>query len=197
MSYIPLPASRPRDAKHDSAQHPTYKKLIRTFICGAMFAVPLCVTIPNSPLLRLSQSESNKKSLIPRMMTDFLYVNFFASTVSYFFISERYITNQKALEGFMPYLGPLTAQVPGFSCLVVSHLFYPGMWAVFNELTWRERRREFVRLNTKCFFAFASVHVPVIVGLSALVGTFLYPYKLFKIYGEKKEQAATHSTRLH
>lgn len=189
MSYIPLPSTKEKEKKDGREYHPAYKKLIRTFICGAMFAVPLCVAIPNSPLLRLSQSESNKKNLIPRMMTDFLYVNFFASTMSYYFITEPYITSQKALDGFMPYLGPLTAQVPGFSCLIVSHLFYPGMWAVFNELTWRERRREFVRLNTKCFFAFSTVHIPAIVGLSALVGTFLYPFKLFKMYGEKNEKA--------
>lgn len=186
-SYIEYPTVRGADG--NTYQNSLYKKLIRTCICGLLFSVPLSAAIPNSPLLKLSLSNDNKKTLVPRMMTEFLYVNFFASTVAYWCLIERHITNPRAREGFTPYLGPLTAMVPSFACLITSHLFYPGMWAIYMEPTWRARLREFVRLNTKCFFAFANVHIPGAIGLGIAVGCLLYPFKFFKLEKEKSPAA--------
>ncbi|RNF04195.1 uncharacterized protein Tco025E_08006 [Trypanosoma conorhini] len=183
MSCVELPqaaSSRGNELQQRAGGHSKFKLIVRTTICAVLFAVPFCVSIPSSPLLKLSQAQDAKKTLIPRMMSDFFYVNFIASGCAYYFLIEPRITNEKAKKGFMPYLGPLSAQVPGLSCLVLSHFFYPGMWAVFNERTWRERRREFVRLNTKCFFAYAPIHIPAAVAIGAGVGVVLYPFKFFK-----------------
>ncbi|ESL08395.1 hypothetical protein TRSC58_03902 [Trypanosoma rangeli SC58] len=183
MSCIELPPEgslRWKQLQHNVGGHSRFKRIVRTTICAVLFAIPFCVSVSSSPLLKLSQAQDTKKTLIPRMMSDFFYVNFIASWCAYYFIIEPRITSEKAKRGFMPYLGPITAQVPGLSCLFVSHLFYPGMWAVFNERTWRERRREFVRLNTKCFFAYAPIHIPAAVAIGAGVGIVLYPFKFFK-----------------
>ncbi|KAH9580088.1 hypothetical protein LSM04_007777 [Trypanosoma melophagium] len=185
MSYIEVPkkGNTLGEQKQQEAvlvNHSTFKLIIRATICATLFAVPFCVSIPSSPLLKLSQTQDSKKTLIPRMMSDFFYVNFFASWCAYYFIIEPRIKNEKAKKGFMPYLGPITSQVPGLSCLVASHLFYPGMWAVFNERTWKERRREFFRLTTKCFFAYAPIHIPAAIAIGVGVGTILYPFKFFK-----------------
>lgn len=175
MRYIV--SSGPGSSASLEDRHSTYRLLIRTVLCGALFAVPLCVIIPNSPLLRLWQTQDYKKALIPRMMSDFLYVNFIARTASDGQLVEPYVKNPAAKEGFLPYLRPLTAQVPGLSCLVVSHLFHPGMWALPNKVTWQSQRREFVRLNTECVFAFAPLRVPAAIGLGTAVGLVLYPFK--------------------
>lgn len=204
MAYIAFPSASERKASSLSSsgsssaqgdaftEYSTYRRVVRTIICGALFAIPLCVSIPMSPLLKLSQTQENKKSIVPRMMSDFFYVNFAASAAAYWTLVEPYIPNPKAKEGFVPYLGPLTAQIPAFSCLVTSHLFYPGMWALFNEQTWKLRRREFVRMNLKCFFAFGPVHIPVIVGLGASIGLLLYPFKFMKMRSQRiAEEAVT------
>ncbi|KAL7702797.1 hypothetical protein N2W54_002477 [Lotmaria passim] len=175
------------DAFHE---YSTYRRVIRTVICGVLFAVPLSVSIPMSPLLKLSQTQENKKSIVPRMMSDFFYVNFAASTGAYWVLVEPYIANPKAKEGFVPYLGPLSAQIPAMSCLFTSHLFYPGLWAIFNEPTWALRRREFVRLNVKCFFAYGNIHIPAAVGLGACIGVLLYPFKLFKLRSQRHAEEA-------
>lgn len=185
MSYIEYPSGRTGPAE---GYHPTYKKLIRTIVCGALFGLPFCIAAPSSPLLKLSQTQDNKKALIPRMMSDFFYVNFIAAAASYWFLVEPFIPNPKGKDGFLPYLGPLTAQVPAAGCLVTSHLFYPGMWAVFNEVTWKLRRREFVRLNTKCFFAYANIHVPGAAAIGFGVGCCLYPFKMAKLWSWSKEK---------
>lgn len=168
-------------------EYSAYRRVIRTVVCGLLFAVPLSVAIPMSPLLRLSQTQENKKSIVPRMMGDFFYVNFAASAAAYWRLVEPYIPNSKAREGFVPYLGPLTAQVPAMSCLFTSHLFYPGLWAIFNETTWQMRQREFWRLNIKCFFAFSPVHIPAVVGLGASVGVVMYPFKFLKLRKQQRE----------
>lgn len=202
MAYIAYPSASTGKAallsssggSQDDAfkEYSTYRRVIRTVLCGVLFAAPLCVSIPMSPLLKLSQTQENRKSIIPRMMTDFFYVNFAASAAGYWLLVEPFITNLKAKEGFVPYLGPLTAQIPAMSCLVTSHLFYPGLWAVFNEQTWSLRRREFVRLNVKCFFAYGPLHVPAAVGLGAAIGLLLYPFKYVKLYQQRKvDEAAT------
>lgn len=182
MLYIAYPSAEKKSKMREDpfGDYGIYRKIIRTLLCGILFAVPLCVAIPMSPLLRLSQTQDNKKNIIPRMMGDFFYVNFIASTAAYWFVVERFIPNPKAKEGFVPYLGPVTAEIPALSCLIVSHLFYPGLWAIVNEKTWTLRRHEFVRLNLKCFFAFGPTHIPAAVGLGAVVGLLLYPFKYAK-----------------
>ncbi|KEG07552.1 hypothetical protein DQ04_09461020 [Trypanosoma grayi] len=184
MPYIELPSkgllSVHQQQNDVAAAHSTFKLIIRTTVCATLFAIPFCVSIPSSPLLKLSQTQDTKKTLIPRMMSDFFYVNFIASWCAYYFLVEPRITNEKAKKGFTPYLGPITAQVPGLSCLFASHLFYPGMWAVFNERTWKERRREYVRLTTKCFCAYAPIHVPAAVAVGGVVGLVLCPFKILK-----------------
>lgn len=199
MSYISYPSAATPRCKSDEAvdafgEYSTYRRLIRTVLCGVLFATPLCVTAPLSPLLKLSQTQENKKSIIPRMMSDFFYVNFIASAAAYWVLVEPFIPNPKGREGFLPYLGPLTAQIPALSCLVGSHLFYPGLWAIVNEPTWKLRRREFVRLNVKCFFAFGQVHVPVAVGLGAAVGLLLYPAKFLKLRAQHRQAAQAAAT---
>ncbi|CAJ1032021.1 hypothetical protein, conserved [Leishmania shawi] len=170
------------DAREDAfGEYAAYRRVIRTILCGVFFATPLCAAIPMSPLLKLSQTQENKKSIIPRMMSDFFYVNFFASAAAYWVLVEPFIPNPRAKEGFVPYLGPVTAEIPAVSCLLLSHLFYPGLWAIVNEPTWKLRRQEFVRLNTKCFLAFGPIHVPAAVGLGAAVGVTLYPFKYMKL----------------
>ncbi|KAG5472470.1 hypothetical protein LSCM1_03869 [Leishmania martiniquensis] len=169
-------------------EYATYRRVIRTVLCGVLFATPLCVAIPMSPLLKLSQTQENKRAIIPRMMSDFFYVNFFASATAYWILVEPLIPNPRAKEGFVPYLGPLTAEVPAVSCLVTSHLFYPGVWAMVNEPTWKLRRREFVRLNIKCFFAFGPIHVPAALGLGAAVGVTLYPFKYTKLRAQLQDE---------
>lgn len=197
MAYIAFPSTPAGKAASLSSsnssgdafnEYSTYRRVIRTVICGALFAIPLCVSIPMSPLLKLSQTQENKKSIVPRMMSDFFYVNFAASAAAYWVLVEPYIPNPKAKEGFVPYLGPLTAQIPALSCLVGSHLFYPGMWALFNEQTWQLRRREFVRMNLKCFFAFGPIHIPAAVGLGASIGALLYPFKFMKLRSQRKAE---------
>ncbi|CAD2218022.1 hypothetical protein, conserved [Angomonas deanei] len=188
MSYIPYPVKSENDN-----HHPFYKRIVRASICGVLFAIPLSVAIPASPLLRLSQTQTNKKSLVPRMMTDFFFVNFLAAFSAYFVVSEYFITSDAAKEGFMPYLGPISAQIPAWNCLLASHMFYPGMWAVFNERTWKARRVEFVRLNTKCFFAFAPVHVPATIVLGLFAGVVLYPFKYMK---QRKEGQSGEPTKV-
>lgn len=203
MSYIQYPGAssrgdRPQGIRAEDTYNPTYKKLIRTIICGVLFGLPMCVAIPNSPLLKLSQTQDNKKMLIPRMMSDFFYVNFIAAAASYWCFVEPFIPNPKGREGFMPYLGPVTAEIPALGCLITSHLFYPGMWAVFNELTWPVRRREFVRLNIKCFFAYANVHIPVVAAIGFGVGCSLYPFKASKQWSwakDRKRLAAENAAR--
>ncbi|KPI82945.1 hypothetical protein ABL78_8040 [Leptomonas seymouri] len=202
MVYIAFPSASSRGASSLSSsgdnrsdvdpfhEYPTYRRVIRIVICGLLFAVPLCVSIPMSPLLKLSQTQENRKSVVPRMMSDFFYVNFAASAAAYWLLVEPYISNPKAKEGFLPYLGPLTAQVPSMSCLVTSHLFYPGLWAIFNEPTWTLRRREFVRLNVKCFFAFGPIHIPVAVGLGTSIGLLLYPFKFMKLCRQRSAEKA-------
>ncbi|KAG8342085.1 hypothetical protein ERJ75_000728600 [Trypanosoma vivax] len=174
--------------KHDLPSQSTFRRAVRTTVCATLFAVPFCVSIPSSPLLKLSQTQDAKKTLIPRMMSDFFYVNFLASGLSYYMLVEPKIANERARHGFMPWLGPVTAQVPALSCLVASHLFYPGMWALFNERTWRERLREFARLNTKCFFAYFPIHVPAAVAIGVAVGTILYPFKLCKKWQSRADR---------
>ncbi|KAK7199171.1 hypothetical protein NESM_000887000 [Novymonas esmeraldas] len=169
-------------------EYATYRRVIRTVLCGTLFAVPLCAAIPLSPLLKLSQTQENKKSIVPRMMSDFFYVNFIASAATYWALVEPRIPNPKAKEGFVPYLGPITAEIPATGCLVASHLFYPGLWAIVNEPTWTLRRQEFVRLNVKCFFAFGPVHVPAILALGAAVGAVLYPFKFMKLRAQHRHQ---------
>ncbi|RHW71929.1 hypothetical protein DPX39_060041900 [Trypanosoma brucei equiperdum] len=185
IPYIRLP--RGKETKYDEparrqevAGYLTFKRIIRTTICATVFAVPFCVSAPSSPLLKLSQTQDTKKTLIPRMMSDFFYVNFIASWLSYYYIIEPGVINEKAMHGFMPWLGPISAQVPGLSCLLASHLFYPGMWALFNERTWGERIREFVRLNTKCALAYSPIHLPAAVAIGSIIGIFFYPFKFFK-----------------
>lgn len=203
MAYIAFPSTTaavapkaPTSTSSSSADgdaftdYSAYRRVVRTILCGALFAVPLCVSIPMSPLLKLSQTQDNKKSIVPRMMGDFFYVNFAASAAAYWFLVEPYIPNPKAKEGFMPYLGPLTAQIPAMGCLVTSHMFYPGMWAIFNETTWRMRRREFCRLNLKCFFAFAPLHIPAAVGLGAGVGLLMFPFKMLKMRRQHQAEKA-------
>ncbi|AYU81052.1 hypothetical protein conserved [Leishmania donovani] len=197
MSYIPYPSAASRctttqtsgDARGDAfGEYATYRRVIRTVLCGVLFATPLCAAAPMSPLLKLSQTQENKKSIIPRMMSDFFYVNFLASTAAYWVLVEPFIPNPRAKEGFVPYLGPVTAEIPAVSCLFVSHLFYPGLWAIVNEPTWKLRRREFVRLNAKCFVAFGPVHVPAAVGLGMAVGVVLYPFKYMKLRAQRRDE---------
>ncbi|KPA83316.1 hypothetical protein ABB37_02977 [Leptomonas pyrrhocoris] len=178
----PSPPGNSSGAQGDAfGEYSAYRRVIRTIVCGLFFAVPLCVSIPLSPLLKLSLTQENKKSIVPRMISDFFYVNFAASAAAYWLLVEPFIPNPKAREGFLPYLGPLTAQVPAMSCLFTSHLFYPGLWAIYNEPTWALRRREFVRLNVKCFFAFGPIHIPSAVGLGVSIGLLLYPFKFMKL----------------
>ncbi|GET90858.1 hypothetical protein, conserved [Leishmania tarentolae] len=197
MPYIVHPSAVPPSSTTQPGDHvrgdafgeyATYRRVIRTVLCGVFFATPLCVAAPMSPLLKLSQTQENKKSLIPRMMSDFFYVNFLASTAAYWALIEPFIANPKAKEGFLPYLGPVTAEIPAVSCLFVSHLFYPGLWAIVNEPTWKLRRQEFVRLNVKCFFAFGPVHVPAAVGLGAAIGVVLYPFKYMKLRAQSRDE---------
>ncbi|KAG5473237.1 hypothetical protein CUR178_03157 [Leishmania enriettii] len=197
MPYIAYPSAvswwsttrASSDAREDAfGQYATYRRVIRTLLCGILFATPLCAAIPLSPLLKLSQTQENKRSIIPRMMSDFFYVNFFASATAYWMLVEPFIPNRKAKEGFVPYLGPVTAEIPAVSCLLISHLFYPGLWAIVNEPTWQLRRREFVRLNVKCFVAFGPVHVPAAVGLGAAVGVVLYPFKYMKLRAQRRDE---------
>lgn len=158
-------------------------KCVRCVICGIMFGLPLCTIAPLSPLLKLSLSKENKKMLVPRMMGDFFWVNSLASLLAYYnFIEARAPHGHMSgpCRGWLPYLGPLTALIPGFACLLASHTFYPGMWALFNEVTWSERRRVFCRLNIKCFIAFAPIHVPAVVAVSVVVGSVLFPFKMLK-----------------
>ncbi|KAG5498746.1 hypothetical protein JKF63_03039 [Porcisia hertigi] len=198
MPYLAYHSSVPRcrttqaggDA-HDNAfgEYATYRRVIRTVLCGVLFATPLCAAVPMSPLLKLSQTQENKRSIIPRMMSDFFYVNFFASATAYWLLVEPFIPNPRAREGFVPYLGPVTAEIPAVSCLFTSHLFYPGLWAIVNEPTWKLRRQEFVRLNAKCFFAFGPVHIPAAVGLGAAIGVVLYPFKYMKLRAQRRCEA--------
>ncbi|CAG9578487.1 conserved hypothetical protein [Leishmania major strain Friedlin] len=197
MSYIPYPSAVSRYTTTQSSgvtrgdafgEYATYRRVIRTVLCGILFAIPLCAAAPMSPLLKLSQTQENKKSIIPRMMSDFFYVNFLASTAAYWVLVEPFISNPRAKEGFMPYLGPVTAEVPAVSCLFASHLFYPGLWAIVNEPTWKLRRHEFVRLNVKCFVAFGPVHVPAAVGVGAAVGVALYPFKYMKLRAQRRDE---------
>ncbi|CCW61588.1 unnamed protein product [Phytomonas sp. EM1] len=166
----------------------TYRRLVRTIVCGSLFGLGFCIATPTSPLMRLSLTQENKKDLVPRMMRDFFYISFSASALTYWCVMEPSITNPKAKEGFMPYLGPLTAEIPALSCLVASHLYYPGIGALVNEVTWRERRKEFVRLNLKCFFAYAPVHVPATLLIGASLGLIIFPFKFMKQYSYKNAQ---------
>ncbi|CCW68115.1 unnamed protein product [Phytomonas sp. Hart1] len=170
----------------------TYRRLVRAIVCGFLFGLGFCVATPASPLMQLSLTEENKKGLIPRIMKDFFYLSFTASSLAYWCVVEPSITNPKAKEGFTPYLGPLTAEIPAFSCLVLSHLYYPGIGALVNETTWREKRREFMRLNLKCFFAYAPVHIPATLLIGATLGLIMYPFKLMKLYSYKKKRQKIH-----
>lgn len=163
-----------------SSGYALVKKMIRICLCGLLFAVPLAAAIPTSPLMRLSMTKNNQKAVMTRMMSDFFYLNFFASTVAYTLFVEWGLRHTMYDGGVLPVLGPLTAQVPGFTCLFASHLFYPGAWALINETTWKARRESFIRLNAKCFVAFAPYHIPAITLLGTAVGTLLYPFKYYK-----------------
>lgn len=196
MTYIPYPkwgqVPGPHESTPTAPQYSTFKKLVRTVICGACFAIPFCVAIPTSPLMALTMNQEAKKQIIPRMMSDFAYVTFIGSTLGYWFGVEPFTPNPRAKDGFMPYLGPVTAEIPALSCLVASHLYFPGTWALINEANWKERRRVFVRLNAKCFFAFGPVHIPAALLIGVGVGVVLYPFKFFKLRAWRRQLKADH-----
>eukprot|EP00796_Vickermania_ingenoplastis_P005977 gene5977-4286_t len=176
------PRTKPEDVECEGAfsGYAFIKRVMRATLCGLLFAVPIAAAVPTSPLMRLSMSKNNQKTILTRMMTDFFYVNFFASFVSYALFIETRLDTAVYGSGVLPVLGPLAAQIPGVACLVTSHLFYPGAWALINETTWKARRQTFLRLNLKCFFAFAPYHVPAVVSLGVVVGSLLYPFKYYK-----------------
>lgn len=180
MSSITYPSRSATDDESEASAvygAPLYKQIVRSFICGLAFGIPIAIVAPLSPLLRLSQTTDNKKALLPRMMKDYFIVNFCAGAMAYGLIVDPRVTNPLGREGLLPYLGPITAEVPALGCLVASHLFYPGLWALLNEVTWRDACRECVRLSIKCFFAFSSVHLPGAIGIGFLIGTIFYPFK--------------------
>lgn len=156
------------------------KQALRIGICGLLFAVPISAAVPTSPLMRLSMSKNNQKAVMTRMMSDFFYVNFFASSIAYAVLIETRLDKQCYGGGILPALGPLSAQLPAVCCLCASHLFYPGAWAIINETTWKSRRQTFIRLNAKCFVAFAPYHIPALTLLGGVVGLLMFPFKYYK-----------------
>jgi hypothetical protein len=164
-----------------------FKWCIRTSLVGVSYGLALGALATISPLVRLSLNENNFKQLAPRIMSDFFTVNFFASAASYaWFIERNNADNVHVKDGFLPYLGPVTAQIPSLSCLVVSHCFYPGMWAVFNERTWRDRCREGTRLSIKTLVAFSAWHVPGVMAVGFVVGCVVYPSKWSKLRRQER-----------
>lgn len=181
MQYIEAPSKS--DTTSVVVAYPAWiRKACRSVACGFLFSVPFAAAIPTSPLMRLSMNKSNQKAVMTRMMTDFFYLTFFTSTMVYGVIVESLFSNPAYATGLLPTLGPITAMIPGVGCLIASHLFYPGAWAIINERTRRDRRVTFFRLNTKCFLAFAPIHVPATLLLSAGLGCSLYPLKLYKAH---------------
>lgn len=156
------------------------KQLFRVLFCGVLFAVPIAAMIPTSPLMRLSMTKNTQKAVMSRMMTDFFFVNFFASAVGYAVLVEPRLDKNVYGHKILPVLGPCSAQLPAACCLLFSHLFYPGAWAIINEMDHKTRRQVFLRLNLKCFFAFAPYHIPAAILLGCLGGCLLYPFKYFK-----------------
>lgn len=169
-----------------------FKWCIRTSIVGISYGLALGALATLSPLVRLSLNENNFKQLAPRIMSDFFSVNFVVGAASYaWFIERKHSDNIHVREGFLPYLGPLTAQIPSFSCLVASHCFYPGMWAVFNERNWRDRCREGTRLSIKTLFAFSAWHIPGVVAVGLVVGSVMYPSKWSKMRRQERDTQKT------
>lgn len=156
------------------------KQGLRIVICGLLFAVPISAAVPTSPLMRLSMSKNNQKAVMTRMMSDFFYVNFFASSFAYALLIESRLDKQLYGGGILPVIGPLSAQIPAVCCLFASHMFYPGAWAIINETTWKSRRQTFIRLNAKCFVAFAPYHIPALAFLGGVVGLLMFPFKYYK-----------------
>lgn len=168
----------------------TFKWCLRLSIVGAAYGLMLGGLATLSPLVRLSLNENNFKQLAPRVMSDFFTVNFFVGSASYaWFIERKHADNRHVRDGFLPYLGPITAQIPSVCCLLGSHCFYPGMWAVFNEKTWRDRCREGARLTCKTLVAFSSWHVPGVVGVGVVIGCAMFPSKWSKQRRWNRDQA--------
>lgn len=177
MQYINYNSNLPETAGHGYLR---VKQLFRVLMCGLLFAIPIAAVIPTSPLMRLSMTKNTQKAVMSRMMTDFFVVNFLASAIGYTFFVETRLDKSVYGHGVLPVLGPLSAQIPAACCLIFSHLFYPGAWAIINETDRKAKRQVFFRLNLKCFFAFAPYHVPSAMLLGCLAGCFLYPFKYFK-----------------
>lgn len=177
MQYIECSSNAPENR---SFGYTRIKQLFRVLLCGTLFAAPIAAIIPTSPLMRLSMTKNTQKAVMSRMMTDFFVVNFFASAIGYAMLVESRLDKSLYGHGILPVLGPLTAQIPAAFCLFCSHLFYPGAWAIINEIDNKQRRKVFFRLNTKCFFAFSPYHLPAAMLLGFFVGCFLYPFKYVK-----------------
>lgn len=161
----------------------TFKWLCRVCVAGLCFGAPLGAMSTVSPLIRLSLNNDNFKQLAPRITSDFFLVNFTASATAYAYFIDKPCDNPLAKNGFMPYLGPVTAQIPAMSCWVLSHCFFPGFWAIFNEKTLKTRVWEAARLSAKTWFAFAPYHGSAAVGVGAAVGLVMYPFKYAKRQG--------------
>lgn len=165
-----------------------FKWCLRSCIVGVTYGLAIGGLATLSPLVRLSLNDNNFKQLAPRIMSDFFTVNFLVGAASYaWFIERKHKDNVHVRDGFLPYLGPVSAQVPSACCLVASHLFYPGMWAVFNERTWRDRIREGSRLSLKTLVAFSAWHVPGVVAIGVVLGGALYPSKWSKLRRLERE----------
>lgn len=157
-----------------------FKTCLRMVIVGTCFAIPIAGLSTMSPLIRLSLNQDNFKQLAPRVMGDFFCLSFTISAVTYGLTVERRLENPHAQRGFMPYLDPLAALKPALACWIGGHCFYPGMWAIYNERTWRARLRESSRLIIKTLVAFSPIHLPAALLLGIGVGVLMAPFKYLK-----------------
>lgn len=166
----------------------TLKWLCRLAVVGVFYGLPCAGLATLSPLIKLSLNAENYTQLAPRIMSDFFFVNAIAATIAYNYFVERKArqVNPYVESGFLPYLGPITAQIPALACLVSSHAFFPGMWAVFNERSWHMRMKESLRLTAKTLIAFLPAHGPAVVGIGIGVGCLMAPFKIAKIRRERK-----------
>ena len=173
MPYLELPP-----AEGDTDRWAPVRKMSRLCVCGLLYGAAFAVMAPASPGLRVSQTQ-DITAIIPRIMTDFLGLNFFTAAFTYNYAIDKR-NKEMTAGGWLPWLGPISAFGPAFTCLVASHMFYPGQWALYCEPTWRTKLREFFRLNMKCLVAFSYYHVPPVAAMALVIGVLFYPYKYFR-----------------
>ena len=157
----------------DESSDSMIKVAFRCAVVAAFFSIPIGIASPMSPLLKAGQAmeEIAYRKLVPRITKDFMSVNFLAAYISYLVLVDRAVGGN----GWMPYLNPLTAQIPAMSCLIASHMFFPGQWIFIMEPSWKNKIRLSMRFFLKGTVAYSKVHVPVAVGLGGAVGLIFWP----------------------